>query len=274
MILPGFTSQLDSGCWRVEVTTPPVFSQVGTSTNGSTTVTVSSYTYTPIVGQAVSGTGIPANTVVATVGVSSFVMSAAATTNGAAATLTIGGEPVTVAEAKAFARVTHPDEDALIGDIISGVREYVEGPELKRAIMLQGRTLYLPYFPGGEVIQLPYPPFQGLISIKYIDNDGDLTTASLANVTQSLTPATPGYIAPAWGAVWPVPRSQIDAIQIEYKCGYGGLASKVPMSLKIGMRGMIAMNYENREEWIETKDLIINGAIERSLQTERWGSYS
>ncbi len=92
-------------------------------------------------------------------------------------------EPVTLAEAKAWARVEYPDEDSLILDLIQACRERVEA-DLKRALITQTKTIFFQGFPtsggyfnpqiramgpnpfwlpGGQgIINLPYPPVQSI----------------------------------------------------------------------------------------------------------------
>ena len=296
-VYPGFPDGFDPGLWREEVTTPPIWYQTGTTTNGSATVTVSSFSYPPIVGQQVSGAGIPSNTTVATVGGSSLGLSAQATASGTSS-LTIGCEPITVTQLKQWARIEYSVDDAvLLPNMITGARLYAEGPELKRAIMLQARTLYLMGFPWGGgyfnrfirsqgpspwwlpssqgLIRMAYPPFQGLISIQYVDQaSGNLDTIPLSMVAQSNTPATPGTIMPQYGQVWPIPRPIIDAVQINWMCGYGAFPSQVPMSLQNGLCGMCASTYVNRHEFLATGKMTLNETVERQLQSERWGTYN
>jgi hypothetical protein len=286
---------MDPGWWREEVTTPPIWTQVATTIINSTTVNVTSFSYPPIVGQQVSGTGIAALTTVAAVGGSSFTLSQNATASGTTA-LTMGCEPITSAQCQAWGVVQWADP--IIPEMIQGAREEFEGPRLKRAIMLQARTLYLFGFPWGGgfynrfirsqgpspwwlpssqgIIRMAYPPFQGLISIQYIDqNSGNIDSINLSTmVTQSVTPATPGCIMPTYGQVWPIPRPQVDAVRINFMCGYGAFPSQVPQSLQNGMMGMVAATYLYRQEWMTTREMVINPAIERAANVEQWGSYN
>ena len=145
MSFPGCADSGGPGWWREVVTTPPCFSGTGTLTTNSTAVrpfsaTFQMMTISPVAGQQVSGTGIPAGTTVATVtDAADFTLSQAATASGSQS-LAIGCEPVSLGEAKLWARVEFSDDDSLIQDIIRAAREWCEGPELKRALMLQGRT--------------------------------------------------------------------------------------------------------------------------------------
>ncbi len=302
MAWPGYPDSFDPGWWREVLTTPPVFTGTGTLTNGSAAVSSFSAQWqmmdiTPLYGQQVSGTGVPASTTIISSPLptaTTFTMSAPATTNGAT-TLTIGAEPVTLGEAKQWSRVEFSDDDLLIADIIQGTREWCEGPELKRALLLQGRTYYSMGFPwsGGYynrlirsmgpnpwwlptaqgIIMLPYPSLQRIISIKYIDpGSGSLLTIDPSMYISGVANATPGRVQPQYGKVWPLPRPEIDAVRIEYAVGYGPAASDVPGAVKLALRSMIAATYENRESYMEGT-LTVTPMAQRFMDTEKVGGY-
>lgn len=282
--------------------TPPIFTGTGTLTNTNSTVTSFSATYqmqsiTPLVGQQVAGSGIPTNTTITAVNstAGTFTMSAAATANGTGTSITVGAEPVTLAEAKAWARVEFNDDDSLISDIIQAARNDIEGPGLKRAVMLQSRCIYFMGFPwtGGYynrlirsmgpnpwwlptaqgIIMLPYPPLQAVTSIQYVDpSSGTLLTIDPSTYlfTQN---STPGRVQPQYGSVWPLARPVIDAVQITYTCGYGQWEPDVPAAARLAMRSVIAATYENREAFLDTGSLTPTPMWERLRSVEEWGSY-
>ena len=296
MSLPGYPDGMDPGWWRLQTNTPPAFMLLGTLDGATATITVplpfSPPIYPPpLIGQAVSGTGIPANSVVISVSTSSFVISANTTVAGAQ-TLSIGTEPVTVSEAQTWGIIENPDTGSLISDIIQAAREMAEA-DIKRAIITQSKTIYFmafpwtgyyslairgmglnpfwfPYYQG--IIQLPYPMLQAVTSVQYIDTNGTLQTISPSLYTFSAN-ATPGRLQPVYGTVWPVARPQIDAVQITFTCGYGPSASNVPASLRLAMRALIAANYENREAFMQGGKLEATPMYQKLLQTENWGAY-
>ena len=198
-----------------------------------------------------------------------FTMSSAAAISGST-TLTMGTEPVSLAKAKQWARVEFGDDDSLIADIITATREMIEGPELKRGLILQARTIYFMGFPwsGGYynrlirsmgpnpwwlpttqgIIMLPYPPLQSVLSIKYMDPASGVLYNTIDPTKYVYTAnSTPGRVQPTYGAVWPLARPQIDAVQITYTCGYGVNTTDIPASIRLAMRSIIAASYENRE---------------------------
>lgn len=302
MAWPGYPDSFDPGWWRVQVITPPVFSGTGTLTNGSATVNSFAATYqmqsiTPVVGQQIAGNGVASGATVTAVNstAATVTMSAAATANGTGVSLTVGVEPVSLAEATAWARVEFPDDDSLISDIITAARDDMEGPGLKKAIMLQSRCVYFMGFPwtGGYynrlirsmgpnpwwlptaqgIIMLPYPPLQQVTSIQYIDpSSGDLLSIPSSQwiFTQN---STPGRVMPQYGVVWPLARPVIDSVQITYTCGYGPYESDVPAALRIALRSVIAATYENREAFMDTGRLTATPMWERMRSTEEWGQY-
>ena len=253
---------------------------------------------TPLAGQQVSGTGIPAGaTILASPAPTStgFTMSANATASGTGVSLTIGTEPVTLSEAKQWARVEFDDDDSLISDIITATREELEGIGLKQALILQERTVYFMGFPwsGGYfnrlirsmgpnpwwlptaqgIIMLPYPPLQAVTAIEYIDpSSGDLLTIAPSQYLYTQG-SIPGRVQPQYGVVWPLARPEIDAVQISFSCGYGNLETDVPTAARLAMRSVIAATYENREAFLDSGALTITPHFERFLATNQWGSY-
>jgi hypothetical protein len=299
--LPGFPDSFNPGWWRVVTNTPPIFVGTGILAANSAAVTGFAATHqmqpiTPLAGQQVSGPGIPSGTAVLASPAptaTGFTMSQASLQSLAGAKLTVGAEPSTQAQAVQWARVLDPSDFGLVMEIVAAARELIEGPEIKRAIMLQQKTLYFmafpwtgyyslairgmglnpwwfPYMQG--VIQLPYPMLQSIVSVQYIDTNGQ--TQTLDPSQYIATPgATPGRIQPAWGSIWPVARPQIDAVSITYNCGYGSLESDVPASTRIGLRSLVASAYENREAFLEGGILAAAPMAEKFLQAENWGTY-
>src|SRR3954451_10079435 len=161
--------------WRVNIVTPPAFTGTGTSTNGAATITAFAASFqgqavVPLAGQQVAGTGIPAGATVAASPAptaTAFSLSANATATGPTS-LTIGAEPVTLAEAKRWAQVSHDDDDLDLTELIKACRERAE-VDLKRSLMLQSRVLSTRSFAAG-ILGLPYPPVRSVASVSYVDS--------------------------------------------------------------------------------------------------------
>lgn len=155
------------------------------------------------------------------------------------------GEPVSLAEAKAWLKVEVGEDDDLIASLVTAAREYAE-TATQRALVSRTYRLSVDGFPcdGGGLI-LPRPPLVSVSEIAYTDADGGsqtLDTDSYAVDTQR----EPGWVIPAYGEVWPTTRAQANAVQVTYVAGYGA-ASEVPAGIKTAIKLMVACWYENRE---------------------------
>jgi hypothetical protein len=296
MALPGFSDGLDPGWWRIAQATPPIFTLVGTLDGSTANIAVASPFASPsnpppVVGQQVSGAGIPAPSTVVSVSSSSFVISANTTVAGAQ-TLTIGAEPVSVQEAMAWGIIENPDTTGLVADLIQAAREMAEA-DIKRAFMLQAKTLYCMAFPWSGyyslairgqglnpwwfplaqgIIQLPYPMLQAVTSVRYLDTNGTLQTIDPSGYVVTNN-ATPGRLQPAYGTVWPVARPQIDAVQITFTCGYGAFSSNVPASTRLAMRSLVSAGYGQRDSFAACGELNPTPLYEKLLQVEDYGGY-
>jgi uncharacterized phiE125 gp8 family phage protein len=115
-----------------------------------------------------------------------------------------------------------------------------------RALMMQTWTAYLDRWPFGEPAWLPRPPLIAVASVKYIDSTG---------VQQTLDPSTyqvdnksaPGRFSLAYAKSWPSVRPQMNAIEIEYTCGYGAEPEAVPEPIRHAIMMTVAHWNEHRE---------------------------
>lgn len=176
-------------------------------------------------------------------------------------------EPVTVAEAKAHARIEHDADDALLGTYITGARELVERLT-GRALITQTWKLVLDAWPGdrndewwdgvreapitafeSSHIDIRKAPFLAVTSVVTLDESDTPTTYAASNYyTTKINRGSFGRLVKKQGAVWPtiVDRSH-GAIVITFTAGYGPLASDVPMGLRQAVKDIVAHWYENRE---------------------------
>lgn len=183
-------------------------------------------------------------------------------------------EPVTLAEAKLWARVENPDEDGLMSDLIVAARERVE-VDLKRALITQTKTLFLGGFPSAwSQIQLPYPPLQSVVSVAYTGMAGMPFTADPSSYIFAVG-SSPGRVWLPLGSVWPITAPFPDSVQITYVCGYGDTAAAVPMTIRLAMRALIAANYLYREshQVIQGGTLASTPMYEDFIRSESFGAY-
>lgn len=135
---------------------------------------------------------------------------------------------VSLADARLAARA---DGDELDAEIITQVKAITEEAEhyCGRAFIEQTWRVTLDRFP--DAIKLPNPP---LISVEYVsfyDTSGVLQTIDPQDY-QVDAASEPGYIVPAPGKAWPATASRINAVEVQYKCGYGPTEASVPDSVK------------------------------------------
>lgn len=80
---------------------------------------------------------------------------------------------------------------------------------------------------------------------------GDGTTISAGgtvtgyNFVQDLV-SQPARLTPIFGSMWPVARVVVNAVQIDYVCGYGDTGDSVPEAIKTGIKLLVNYWYETR----------------------------
>lgn len=153
-------------------------------------------------------------------------------------------EPVTLAEAKAHLRVTHDDEDALIGTLIVAARQALDGKDgiLGRALVTQSWVMTLDAFPSGR-ITIPLPPLQQIDGVEYKDPAGVWQVVPDTDYQLDID-SEPGVLAPV--TVWPETADVMGAVRILFTAGYGD-AEDVPAGLKAAMLLHIGDLFANRE---------------------------
>jgi uncharacterized phiE125 gp8 family phage protein len=153
-------------------------------------------------------------------------------------------EPVSLVEAKLWARVEVDTDDALVSSLITGARALVE-LRTNRKLITQTVVLRMDAFP--RRIQITQAPVQSITSITYIDPDGVEQTLASSEYTADLHSRAP-RIVPAWSKSWPSTRIVPNAVAVTFVAGYGDDASDVPESIKTAMKMIVSANYENRQD--------------------------
>lgn len=220
-------------------------------------------------------------------------------------------EPVSLAEAKLHARIEYPDDDALVGSLITAARRYCETC-LRSALVTQTWKLMLDSFPsaGGYynraireiwpslgglpsglgfypglvpnstgVIDIPMPPLQDAtatlgsqVLVQYYDFAGTLQTVPASTYNVSL--GTPGRIQPAYSKVWPIARPTIDCVQITFIAGQGADAAHVSENVKTAIKMLLAHWYENREAVAQGQFGTVPMAVDALLSPDEPGIYA
>ncbi len=195
-------------------------------------------------------------------------------------------EPVSLAEAKLHLRVETgmTDDDTLISALIVAARQVAE-TITRRALITQVWKLVLDQFPApgvnvgsanwygpqwgnspgpltslradgrtGFEIFLAHDPIQTVDSVSYTDPDGNLQPLSSNQYKVDIV-TEPARVVPAYGTTWPATRNEINAVTVQYTCGYGGSAA-VPESIKSWIKLQVGAMYENRESILTGRGIV------------------
>jgi uncharacterized phiE125 gp8 family phage protein len=152
-------------------------------------------------------------------------------------------EPLSLADAKAYLRVAHTDDDDLITALIASARSHVEA-QTRRALITQTWRLSRDAWPAdGRITVLP-APLQSLTAARAYDADGNAQSIdSQAFVVDTI--ATPGVVSFAPWSV-PPPGRATAGVELDVVAGYGDAATDVPEPLRLAIRQLAAHWYENR----------------------------
>jgi len=154
-------------------------------------------------------------------------------------------EPVSLAEAKAFLRVEHDDDDDVISALIAAARLYVEA-QTRRALITQSWRLVLDNWPQSGRIEVRPAPLRTLAAARVYTG---LSTTQTVNVAAFVveTAGSALIFAPNFGP-WTLPQPARTAagIELDVTAGYGDAAIDAPEPLRQAIRLLIAHWYENR----------------------------
>lgn len=159
-------------------------------------------------------------------------------------------EPVSLADAKAHAKIDVDADDAILATYIQAARELVE-QFTGRALITQTWEVYLDRFPSecdpdGEAIVLPWPPLQAVVSIQSIPTTGTVLTGVPVAADYTVDAiAEPARIVPAYGLGWPDTKPVPNAVQVAFNAGYGA-AADVPAALRTAIMQLVTDMYDNR----------------------------
>lgn len=163
-------------------------------------------------------------------------------------------EPLGLQDVKDYLRlddVTDTLEDGYLSALITAAREYCEGFQ-NRAYITQTWQLSFDDWPS-QVIELPKGSLQAIIGVIYKNSEGvERTLTENIDYVYS-TRGIVGRLTPAKNKTWPpfVPFP-LDAVVIEYTCGYGSVAACVPAKAIQAMRLLVSHWYEHRTPLSET----------------------
>jgi len=137
-------------------------------------------------------------------------------------------------------------EDDFLSGLRSAAEEFIEN-YTNRKVTRQTWKVYFDEFPGGDGIEIPYPPLVTIPSsgLVYTNSSGGNTKFSSTKWSAD-TVSEPGRLVLKYGESWPAPTlATNNPISIEFQCGYS--ATTIKQSIKNAMLLMIGQWYEGRE---------------------------
>lgn len=174
-------------------------------------------------------------------------------------------EPVSLIEAKGHLKIDADmtEDDWLISMLIKTARRFAE-KYTSRSLITQGWQIVLDAFPGyrsptyfqlpgsaiqleGSTIVIRNGPVTSITSVSYVDMDGNWQTMPQTDYLFDPSGLVQ-RVSPAYGKTWPISRSQIASVKINYQSGFGATPDKVPDSFRQWMLLRLNTLYENREE--------------------------
>jgi uncharacterized phiE125 gp8 family phage protein len=150
-------------------------------------------------------------------------------------------EPLSLAEAKAFLRVEHTDDDDIIAALISASRIHVE-TQTRRALITQSWRIAADAWPVDGRLPARPGPLRNLAAARVYDFNG---VARAIDTGSFLVDAGASVLAFAPWAL-PSPGRLAAGIELDVVAGYGDAASDVPEPLRQAVRLLVTHWYENR----------------------------
>lgn len=152
-------------------------------------------------------------------------------------------EPLSLAEAKVWLKVDGPEDDELIRALIVAARLMVEA-EIGQVLIAQNWRLIGDCWPAGEHIPVRPGPILSVLGGRVFEASGQA----------ALLPASNFIVVPRDEMAGLVPRERpapgriYGGIEIDLRLGYGEAPASVPENIRLAIRRLVALWYDNRGE--------------------------
>jgi uncharacterized phiE125 gp8 family phage protein len=188
-------------------------------------------------------------------------------------TTAAASDPLTLDDAKNFARIDGSDDDSTVRRLIGSATEYLESITGRRFVNTT-LTAYFDAFPESDDdwLELRVPPVSSITTVKYINaEDGVLTVMDAADYhVDSKSNNQPARITPAFSASWPAERDILNAVEVEFVTGYGSSHTSVPDNIKHVIALFVSHWYTHRD--LTGTSMGINGPMKALVDKMRWDS--
>lgn len=153
-------------------------------------------------------------------------------------------EPVSIAEAKAHARIDTAVEDAIVASLITTSRLSIEAA-LGLGLVSQDWRIRLDEVPRSGVIWLPMRPLETVLAVRVRGTGGAEATLGVSDYEVDAASVPPRIaLSPAAGVQTGV---KLGGFEIDVTVGYGGAATDVPAPIRQALLMLVAHWYEHRE---------------------------
>lgn len=153
-------------------------------------------------------------------------------------------EPVTLADAKAHLRISHADEDQLIGALISAARRVAEA-RTGLCFIRQGWAYFRDAWPEDGIIALPLGPVLSVEDLAVFGEDDEKAVIDPAHYV--VDPASrPPRLMLRGSRIWQRPGRAVNGIGVTLVAGFGTSPDEVPQPLRLAMLQLVAHWYEHR----------------------------
>lgn len=140
---------------------------------------------------------------------------------------------------------------AYIDRLIAAIRKDCEA-FTNRAFVTQTWNYYLQNWPSKDYIEIPKPPLQSVLHVKYTDENGTITTWDSTLYYIVDTKSLKGRIVLRPNQSWPsVTLYSSNPIEIQFVCGYGDTPEDVPEGIQHAILLQAGDLWDNREDYRE-----------------------
>jgi uncharacterized phiE125 gp8 family phage protein len=153
-------------------------------------------------------------------------------------------EPVSLAEAKAHLRITHNDEDALLGALIASARRVAEA-RTGLCFLAQGWTLFRDRWPEDGVIAIPLAPVAAVEELAVFSEDDEKAVIEASHYVVDFV-SRPARLLLRGSRQWQEPGRRLNGIAIKLQAGFGPSAESVPQPLRQAVLILVAHYYAHR----------------------------
>ena len=170
-------------------------------------------------------------------------------------------EPITLGEAKAFAKIDGDHDDALVTSLIATSRQQIEAA-LDLALVTQSWTFSAPAGPA-RTVDLPLHPVQAVDAVRHVPREGQQTVIEPSNIEVDAARRPVRLTLP--------PFAVGGRIEIDFVAGFGATPEDVPWPIRHAVKLLVAHWHENREPaLIGSEQTRIPEAVSALLAPYRW----